>query len=145
MRSTQKIIVCVILLSFSLASSAILPNSDWVYYAESSKSGFEIYFSKSSVKKDGDFVTVTIVKNFAEPQEFKAEKPYFKFLSSVETQSIDCPKRIYRNARTEKWTELWGKGSLKKAYDYDANKPNAWSNQIKDTQIEGALMAKVCI
>lgn len=142
---TEKIAASVVLLVFSLSSSATLTNSDWVYYADSGKSGFEIYFSKSSVKKNGEFVEVKVVKNFAEPQEFKAEKPYFKFLSSVETQSIDCSKRIYRNARTEKWTELWGKGNLKKAYDYDASKPNAWSNPIKDTQIEGALMAKICI
>ena len=109
-----------------------------------SKSGFEIYYSKSSVKQEGAFTKVKIVKNFSESQEFTAEKPYFRFLSSVETQLIDCEKKAYRGIRTEKWTELWGKGKLGRAYDYEGSKKNGWSNPIKDTQIEGALMDKVC-
>jgi len=123
---------------------AVPADSDWVYYAESSKSGFEIYYSKSSIKNEGALTIVKILKNFKNPQEFTAEKPYFKFLSSVETQVINCDKKIYRGSRTEKWTEQWGNGTLGKIYDYSQKKVNDWSEPVKDTQIEGALMAKVC-
>ena len=134
----------LLLVASPLLAFAVPANSDWIYYAESSKSGFEIYYSKSSVKQEGAFTKVKIVKNFSEPQEFTAEKPYFKFLSRVETQLIDCEKKSYRGTRTEKWTELWGKGKLGRVYDYEGSKKNGWSNSIKDTQIEGALMTKVC-
>ncbi|MBU3588523.1 surface-adhesin E family protein [Polynucleobacter sp. 80A-SIGWE] len=134
----------LLLAAHPLIAFSIPANSDWVYYAESSKSGFEIYYSKSSVKHEGIFTTVKIVKNFSELQEFTAEKPYFRFLSSVETQLINCENKSYRGIRTEKWTEHWGKGKLGRAYDFEDNKKYAWSNPIKDTQIEGALMAKVC-
>lgn len=130
---------------FHISATAALPRSDWVYYAESDKSGFEIYYSSSSIKKDGVFRTVKIVKNFSEPKEFTAEKPRFKFLSSVETQVVNCEKWIYRNIRSEKWTEHWGAGTLGRAYDYNDKKQNDWSGPIKKTQIEGALMEKICL
>ena len=130
--------------TFYIVATAALPRSDWIYYAESDKSGFEIYYSFSSLKKDGVLRTVKIVKNFSEPQKFTAEKPYFVFLSSVETQVVNCEKWIYRNIRSEKWTERWGDGTLGRAYDYSDKKQNDWSEPIKKTQIEGALMEKIC-
>ena len=130
--------------AFHIIANAALPRSDWIYYAESDKSGFEIYYSLSSLKKDGALRTVKIVKNYSEPQKFTAETPYFVFLSSVETQLINCEKRTYRNTRSEKWTEHWGGGVLGRAYDYSDKGPNDWSGPIKKTQIEGALMEKVC-
>ena len=139
-----KLSLFLILSAISFFTYAEEPKSDWTNYAESSKSGFKIYYSKSSVKKDGEFCTVKILKNFTEPQEFTAEKPHFKFLSSVETQIINCEKNSYRGTRTEKWTELWGKGKLGKAYDYVGARQQDWSEPIKTTQIEGVLMEKVC-
>ena len=127
-----------------LAIFAVPADSDWVYYAKSSKSGFEIYYSKSSIKNEGTLTTVKILKNFKNPQEFTAEQPYFKFLSSVETQVINCDKKIYRGSRTEKWTEQWGMGALGKAYDYSQKKKNDWSEPVKSAQIEGSLIDKVC-
>ena len=140
-----KVLLILGLGAYQIIATAALPRSDWVYYAESDKSGFEIYYSSSSIKKDGVFRTVKIVKNFSEPQEFTAEKPHFKFLSSVETQVVNCEKWIYRNIRSEKWTEHWGAGTLGRAYDYNDKKQNDWSGPIKKTQIEGALMEKICL
>lgn len=57
-----------------IIAAAALPRSDWTYYAESDESGFEIYYSVSSLKKDGALRTVKIVKNYSEPQKFTAEK-----------------------------------------------------------------------
>ena len=133
-----------LLLILCLGTFPLIANAEWIQYAKSTKSSFEIYYSSASIKTDGWYKTVTILKNFNEPQEFTAEKPFFKFLSSVETQSIDCEKKVYRGTRTEKWSELWGKGKLGKSYDYVGAKKQAWSEPIKITQIEGVLMEKVC-
>ena len=144
MNNKKTLTLSLSLLIYSALALAELPSTDWVQYASSTKSSFDIYYSPSSIKSESGYKKVTILKNFNEPQQFTAEKPYFKFLSSVEAQLIDCQKKSYRGTRTEKWTELWGKGKLGRAYDYEGSKKNGWSNPIKDTQIEGALMDKVC-
>ena len=59
-----KLSLFLILSAISFFTYAEEPKSDWTNYAESSKSGFKIYYSKSSVKKDGEFCTVKILKNF---------------------------------------------------------------------------------
>lgn len=139
-----KIILISILSALPVAVSAAPIRSDWVYYAESSKSNFEAYYAPSSIKREGDLIVVKIVKNFEEPVEFTAEEPYFKFLSSVETQEVNCEKRIYRNIRSEKWSERWGIGTLGIAYDYVGSKQTKWSEPIKSNQVQGGLLAKVC-
>ena len=144
MNNKKTLLLSLSLLIYSTLALAELPSNDWVQYASSKKSSFNIYYSPSSIKSESGYKKVTILKNFTEPQEFTAEKPYFKFLSSVETQLIDCEKKSYRGIRTEKWTELWGKGKLGRAYDYIGMRQQAWSEPIKNTQIQGALMDKVC-
>lgn len=140
-----KYLIFLSLLAGTLTANSAQNNSDWIYVAESSKSKFEFFYSALSVKRDGRFINVKILKNFEGEQEFTAEKPFFKFLSSVETQIINCDNKTYRNTRSEKWSDKWGLGALGRAYDYLGKKENAWSGVIQDSQIEGALMAKVCV
>jgi hypothetical protein len=140
----KNILFLLILLFHPLSAKALAPRSDWIYYGESSKSNFEAYYSQSGFKRDGFLVKVKIVKNYEEPVEFTAEEPYFKYQSSVESQVINCEPKVYRNIRSEKWTEPWGKGLLGKAHYYDLElKPN-WSESISIKQVEGGLMEKVC-
>jgi len=140
-----KYLIFISLIAGNLTANSAQNNSDWIYVAESRKSNFEFYYSSLSLKKKGDQVSVKILKNFRYPQEFQAEKPHFIFLSSVETQVIDCGSKKYRNTRSEKWSDKWGLGTLGRAYDYLGKKENAWSGVIQDSQIEGALMAKLCV
>ena len=139
-----KIALIFIFSALTVAVSAAPLRSDWIYYGESSKSNFEAYYAPSSIKREGALIIIKIVKNFEEPVEFTAEEPHFKFLSSVETQEVNCEKRIYRNIRSEKWSERWGMGTLGIAYDYVGNKQTKWSELIRTNQVQGGLLAKVC-
>jgi len=140
-----KYLIFISLLPGNLTANSAQNNSDWIYVAESRKSNFEFYYTSSSLKKEGNQILVKSLKNFRDPQEFQAEKPHFIFLSSVETQVIDCGSKKYRNTRSEKWSDKWGLRTLGRAYDYLGKKKNAWRGIIQDSQIEGTLMTKVCV
>ena len=123
-------------LCFSLQASA-----QWVKYEQSTKGGFVAFYDPTSVKPDGDFRSVLILKNHNEPLVFKAEEPHFKYSSTIETQLINCASNSYKNNRIQIWSQRNGGGELKKDYSY-RNKDN-W-DKVKPGSIQEALHQKIC-
>lgn len=124
----------------------IIVNAEWVRYAQSKKFGFVAFYDASSIKQEGDYKVVTLIKNFVKPQQFYAEKPYFKYLSKIEVQYINCDKNVYRSKRIEHWTETWAKGKMLRAYDFTAKKyENEWGEPIKSTSVQSGIMEAVCV
>jgi hypothetical protein len=129
----------ILLLIATISTSA---NAEtWIKYEQSTKSGFTAYYSADSIKAEGNFRSVLVLKNYELPKTFDAEKPYFEYRSTVSTQLINCSKNSYKNNKIQIWTELNGKGVLRKDYDY--NKKENWDN-VKKGSIQEALHDKVC-
>ncbi len=122
---------------FSFQASA-----QWVKYEQSLKGGFVAFYDPTSVKSEGAFRSVLILKNHNEPLVFNAEKPHFKYSSTIATQLINCASNSYKNNRIQIWSQLNGGGELKKDYSY-RDKDN-WGN-LKPGSIQETLHQKICL
>jgi hypothetical protein len=117
-------------------------SAQWVKYEQSTKGGFVAFYDPTSVKPEGDFRSALILKNYNQPLLFNAEKPDFKYSSTIETQLINCAGNSYKNNRIQMWSQLNGGGKLKKDYSY-RDKDN-WG-YVKPGSIQEALHQKICL
>lgn len=116
--------------------------AQWVKYEQSTTSGFVAFYNPLSIKAEGDLRSVQIMKNYHEPKLFDAERPHFKYSSTISTQLINCNDNSYKNLRIQIWSLRAGKGEQKKNYDY-SNKDN-W-DIVKQGSIQEALHQKICL
>jgi hypothetical protein len=134
MNSKQWIFIAVIF--FPLQASA-----QWVKYEQSVTGGFIAFYDPTSVKPEGDFRSVLILKNFNAPLIFNAEEPHFRYSSTIATQLINCANNSYKNNRIQIWSLQNGAGDLKKNYNYSDK--NNWE-KVKTGSIQESLTQKIC-
>jgi len=101
-------VICAI--GFSYVAFAASPKStaDWVYVGNDGHG--DSYYSKASIKREGDFASVRTVMNAKDSKQFTGTSQSFK--SFVSYFVFDCKRWMFTMQNTFTYAEDFGEGSL---------------------------------